>query len=70
MDFHSNLSDSKSPKVSRTLLSILIDLNNAVVRMVSARPSISKTSRFFYQVLEDRTKHTIYNWYHRHLKDP
>ena len=37
------LSDSKS-QVSRTLLSILADLNNAVVSMVSAHPIISKSS--------------------------
>ena len=37
------LSDSKSPQISRTLLSILVDLNNAVVWMVSTRPLISKS---------------------------
>ena len=31
MVFHWSLSDSKSPQISRTLLSILADLNNAVV---------------------------------------
>ena len=39
--------DSKSPLVSRTLLSILGDLNNAVVWMVSTRPLISKSSSPF-----------------------
>ena len=34
------LSDSKSPQVSRTLLSILAVLNNLVVWMVSTRPPI------------------------------
>ena len=38
MVFHWSLSDSKSPQVSRTLLSILAVLNNAVVWMVSTRP--------------------------------
>ena len=33
-DFHWFLSDSEFPQVSRTLLSILADLNNAVVWMV------------------------------------
>ena len=33
-----------SPQVSKTLLSILIDLNNAVVWLVSVRPPISSTS--------------------------
>ena len=42
--FHWSLSDSKSPQISRTLLSILGDLNNAVVGMVSTRPLISKSS--------------------------
>ena len=42
--FHWSLSDSKSPQVSRTLLSILTVLNNAVVWMVSVRPSTSKFS--------------------------
>ena len=41
MVFHWCLSDSKSPQVSRNLLSILADLNNAVVWMVSTRPLIS-----------------------------
>ena len=41
--FHWSLSDSKSPQVSRTLLSIRADLNDAVVWMVSILPLISKT---------------------------
>ena len=47
MVFHWNLSDSKSPQVYRTLLSILADLNNAVVWMVSTRPLISKSPSLF-----------------------
>ena len=39
-----SLSDSESLQVSRTLLSILVDLNNAVIWMVSTRPLISKYS--------------------------
>ena len=42
MVFHWSLSDSKSPQVSRTLLSILADLNNAVVWMISAHPLFFK----------------------------
>ena len=38
------LSDSKSPQVSWTLLSILTDLKNDVVWIVSTRPLISKSS--------------------------
>ena len=44
MVFHWSLSDCKSPQVSRTLLSILAVLNNAVVWTVSTRPVISKSS--------------------------
>ena len=47
MVFHWSLSDSKSPKVNRTLLSILVVLNNAVVWMVSTRPPTSKSSWSF-----------------------
>ena len=47
MVFHWRLSDSKSPQVSRTLLSILTVFNNAVVWMVSTRPPTSKSSRPF-----------------------
>ena len=42
MIFYWSLSDSKSPQVSRTLLSILADLN--VTWMVPTRPLISKPS--------------------------
>ena len=45
MVFHWSLSDSKSPQVSTTLLSILAVLNNAVVWMVSTRSPTSKSSR-------------------------
>ena len=41
------MSDSKSPQVSKTLLSILAVLNNVVVWMVSTRPPTSKSSRPF-----------------------
>ena len=47
MVFHRSFSDSKSPQVSRTLLSILAILNNAVVWMVSTRPLTSKSSSPF-----------------------
>ena len=45
--FHWRLSDSKSPQVSWTLLSIPVVFNNAVVWMVSTRPPTSKSSRPF-----------------------
>ena len=44
---HRSLSHSKSFQVSRTLLSILADLNNVVVWMISSCPLISKSSRLF-----------------------
>ena len=47
MVFHWRLSDSKSPQVSRTLLSILAVFNNAVVWIVSSRSPTSKSSRPF-----------------------
>ena len=47
MVFHWRLSNSKSPQVSRTLLSILAVFNNAVVWMVSTRLPTSKSSRPF-----------------------
>ena len=47
MVFHWRLSDSKSPQVSRTLLSILTVFNNAVVWMVSTQSPTSKSSRPF-----------------------
>ena len=47
MVFHWSLSDSTSPRVSRTRLSILAVFSNAVVWIVSTRPSTSKSSRPF-----------------------
>ena len=44
MAFHWSFSDSKSPQVSKTLLSFLDDLDNAVVKTVSTRPVICKFS--------------------------
>ena len=47
MVFHWSVIDSKSPQVSRTLLSILAVLNNAVVWMVFTRPPTSNSSSPF-----------------------
>ena len=47
MVFHWSLSDNKSPQVSRTSLSILAVISNAVIWIVSTRPPISKSSRPF-----------------------
>ena len=59
MVFHWRLSDSKSPQVSRTLLSILTIFNNAVVWMVSTRPPTSKSSRPFNNPLVTVPKASI-----------
>ena len=47
MVFHGSLSDSKNPQVSRTFLSIMGALKNAVVWIVSTRPPTSKSSSPF-----------------------
>ena len=47
MVFHWSLSNRKSPQVSRTPLSILVVLNNAVVWMVSTHPPTSNSSSPF-----------------------
>ena len=51
MVFHWSLSDIKSPRISRTLLSILADLNNALVWMFSIRPLYFQVLQFLYQSL-------------------
>ena len=51
MVFHWGLSDSKSPQVSSTLLSLLAVLNNAADWMVSSRLVISKSSSPFINPL-------------------
>ena len=57
---HWCLSDSKSRPVFRTLLSILADLNNAVIRMVSIYPLISN---FPCRLSKG-------NWWHNHPHVP
>ena len=50
--FTLNLRESKSLQVSRTLLSILADLNSAMVQMVSFLPQISNSFSLFSRPLE------------------
>ena len=64
MVFHWSLRDSKSPQVSRTLLSILAVLNYAVVWMVSTHTPTSVSS------FSCCTKSINYNWYNCHLHVP
>ena len=59
MVFHWSLSDSKSPQVSKTLLSILAVLNNAVVWMVSTRLPTSRSSSLFNNPLVTVPKASI-----------
>ena len=47
MVFHWCMSDDMSPQVSRTLLSILVILNNTVVWILSTHPPTSKSSSPF-----------------------
>ena len=63
MVFHWSLSNSKSPQVSRTLLSIRSDVNNAVIWMSLIRPLVFKSSRSL-------TKRISYIWYQRHFHVP
>ena len=66
--FHWNLSDSKTPRVSTTFLSILADLNNAVVWSFSIFPLISNSSIPILQSIGNRSKYTNYNWYYCYLR--
>ena len=70
MASHWSLNDSKSPQISRTLLSILADLNKAVVWMVSTHPLISKSFSPCVNLLIDCSKSTNYNWYRCHFHVP
>ena len=67
MVFHRSLSDRKSTQVSRTLLSILASLNNAVMWIASARPPTSKSSSPFDSY---NSKSTYHNRSPRHCINP
>ena len=64
MASHRSSSNSQSPQVSRILLSILADLNNAVVWMVSTHPLFSSGTSCPWT---NCTKSTNYNWYHSYF---
>ena len=66
MIFHWSLIDSKFIQVSRTLFTILVDLINAVVKMVSTRLLISESS-IPVPIQWDCCKSTSYNSYHLHI---
>ena len=59
MVFLWSLSDSKSPQVSRTLLSILAVINSVVVWVVSTRPLVFKYSSPFINPLVTVPKASI-----------
>ena len=59
LDFYGSLSDSKSPQVSRTFLSILVGLNNSVVWMVSILLLISNPFNFFSSLSEPFQVHQL-----------
>ena len=50
--FHWSMGNKNRPQVSRTLRSIVIDLGNVVVRVVTARPPISNCSNNLFKPLE------------------
>ena len=58
---HWSLSDTKSPQVSSTIISILADLDNAIVWLVSTRPLISKFSSPFINPLVTVPRATFTN---------
>ena len=60
-----SLSDSKFPQISRTFLSILGDLNNAVVWMLSILPLISYSFSPFSKPFGPFQAHQ-FDGYHRH----
>ena len=59
MVFHWSPRDSKSPQVSWSLLSILVDLNNAIVWVVSALPPIFNSSSSLIKPLGSFQEHRL-----------
>ena len=70
MVFRWSLGDSKSPKVSRIHLSILVNFKNAVDLKVSACLPISDSVSPFTKLLGDRSEIISYNWYVSQLHVP
>ena len=68
--FHRSPTDGKSSQVSRTFVSILDNLNNVLIWMVSILFPISSSSRLPFQAFDDSSKCSNYNWYHRHPLAP
>ena len=68
--FRWSLSDSKFPQVSRTLLSILADPNNAVVWKIFNHIMLSNSSIPFYKSLGNVPSASIKTDYHCHSHTP
>ena len=64
------LINSKSPRIFRTLFSILAVSQNAVTRIVSIPRPISSFYPDPFQGFGDRAKLASYMWYHRHPNVP
>ena len=56
MVFHWSPCDSKFPQFSITFLSILADLHNVAVSMVSTRPFYFQVLQSLYQTFDDCTE--------------
>ena len=67
MVFNWSLSDSKSPQVSKTLLSNLAVFNNTVVWMVSTLPLLSRSSSPCCNPLVTVPSVPVTIWHHRHF---
>ena len=67
MVFHWTLIDSKSPQISRTIISIQSDFNTAVVWLVSHACSYFQVAQSLHQSFEGCTERTNYNWYHSYF---
>ena len=65
--FFTEVIESKSSQLSRTLLSILANFNYAVICIVLILPLISNFPSLFFKLLEDRNKVFTNNWHHRRL---
>ena len=69
MVFHWSLSDSKSPQVSRTLLSFLAVLNNVYLDGLRLS-SYFQVLQSLFQSFGDCIKSTNHDWYNCHLHVP
>ena len=68
--FHWDPSDSKCPQISWTLLSILTDLNDAVIWMVFILPHIANSYCFLFNPFGDHSKCPNNDWNHCHSPVP